>query len=41
VTFDTGIALQAGELGARVARFATADAAGRPYLVPVCFVASG
>jgi PPOX class probable F420-dependent enzyme len=28
-------------LAARVARLATADAAGRPYVVPVCFAESG
>lgn len=27
--------------GARVARLATVDAAGRPHLVPVCFVLAG
>ena len=29
------------KLRSRVGRFATADAAGRPYLVPVCFAVSG
>jgi PPOX class probable F420-dependent enzyme len=27
--------------GARVARLATADAAGKPHLVPICFVLAG
>ncbi len=34
-------ALQAKLQQARVARLATADAAGRPHLVPVCFVYDG
>src|SRR6476646_9441278 len=37
---DEGITLQADEVRSRVGRFATADAAGRPYLVLVCFAAS-
>ena len=41
MTSDDGITLQADELRSRVGRFATADAAGRPYVVPVCFAASG